>query len=198
MGIVCVFVGGREACVCVAWMNTSERTPEGGRTFKRLAGALDGCGLTGRALCPETIVPLYDSTYICCCVSESRPAATPGENDWGSAESSDKAWSESCRGSVLRRDRAATWQKEAERDHFLTLSPNPSNLSLHPPGHPRHGLVISRCTDGECVRANVCISALLCAQQRVVLAGAVAPNALAATAEVSGAISELKRRDETG
>lgn len=67
-------------------------------------------------------MPLYDSTYIWCCVSESHSGATLGEKDRGSAESTDKAWSESCRGSVQRRDRAATWQKEAERDHFLTLS----------------------------------------------------------------------------
>lgn len=79
------------------------------------------------------------------------PARRRGEKDRGSAKSCDKAWSESCRGSVLRRDRAATWQKEAERDHFLTLSLIPSHPSLHPPGYPRHGLVISRCTDGECV-----------------------------------------------
>lgn len=102
-------------------------------------------------------MPLYDSTYICCCVSESRSGATPGEKDRGSAESCDKAWSESCRGSVLWRDRAATWQKEAERDHFLTLSLIPSHPSLHPPGHARHGLVISRCTDGECVCVCKCV-----------------------------------------
>lgn len=127
----------------------------------------------------------------------------PGEKDWGSAESCDKAWSEWCRGSVLRRDRAATWQKEAERDHFLTLSLIPSQPSLHPPGHPRHGLVISCCTDAECVCVNVCISAWIRAPvcvAAVVLAGSVAPNVLAATAEVLklGAISELKCRDEMG
>lgn len=98
-------------------------------------------------------MPLYDSTYIWCCVSESHSGATLGEKDWGSAESTDKAWSESCRGSVQRRDRAATWQKVAERDHFLTLSLiRLCRPSLHPPpGHPWHGLVISRCTDGYCV-----------------------------------------------
>lgn len=102
-------------------------------------------------------MPLYDSSYICCCVSESRSGATPGEKDRGSAESCDKAPSESCRGSVLRGDRAATWQKEAERDHFLTLSLIPSHPSLHPPGHPRT-VSLSHAALMANVCVNVCIS----------------------------------------
>lgn len=56
-------------------------------------------------------------------------------------------------GSVRRGDRAATWQKEAERDHFLALSLIPSFPfpSPHPSGHPQRALVISRSTGGCCV-----------------------------------------------
>lgn len=39
---------------------------------------------------------------------------------------------------------------------------------------------------------------LLSEWERVVLAGSITPNILAATAEVLGAISEPKRGDETG
>lgn len=148
-------------------------------------------------------MPLYDSTYICCCGSESRSGAAPGEKDRGSAESCDKAPSESCRGSVLRRDRAATWQEEAKRDHFLTLSLIPSHPSLHPPGHPRHGLVIARCTDGECVCVcvNVCISAWI----RAPVCGAETCFGRFSCPETYSQLlrrfweqSERKRRDETG
>lgn len=91
--------------------------------------------------------------------------AAPGEKDRGTNESTDKAWSESCRGSVQRRDRAATWQKEAKHDHFLTLSINRLSVPyLHPSGHPQYGLVISRSTDGccLCVYKCVCIFACIC------------------------------------
>lgn len=86
-----------------------------------------------RAPCPKMIVPLYDSTYMWRYVSSITFPATPGEKDRGTKESTDKAWSWPCRGSVRRRDRAEDMAKGSQAWPLSYSFTHPPFLSVSLP-----------------------------------------------------------------
>lgn len=81
--------------------------------------------------------------------------AALGEKERGTEGGADKAWSRSCRGSVRRRDRVATWQEEAKHDHFLT----PSLIRLSAPPVILNMALLSHAALTAAVCACMCVCA---------------------------------------
>lgn len=100
--------------------------------------------------------------YICVYVFQDHVlCGTRGERQ-GAKESNDKAPRWPCRGSVRQGDRAATWQKEPERDHLLTLSLICFYSHLSTPRVILNMVFLSRAALMASERAAICMCVCMC------------------------------------
>lgn len=132
-------------------------------TFKSHLELLDDCGPLGsvsEADSAASRLNLYPALFF----PASRSTRCRGRESEGARKALISRGAGRVEGQCGREIGAATWQTEAKRDHFLTLSLiRLSFPSPRPSGHLQYVLVISRSTDGYSVHlCGFCLGLPLC------------------------------------